>query len=75
MVFRNIETLFDSFEEPHERSKLQEMFLFFVVLTGVLILKKSNFYYTRLIPFRVSRVGGAHLHGFAPRPTQSRLQR
>jgi len=25
--------------------------------------------------FRVSRVSGAHLRGFAPRPTQSRLQR
>jgi len=37
--------------------------------------KKSNLHYTRLIPFRVSRVDGAHLRGFAPRPTQSRLQR
>jgi len=36
---------------------------------------KSNLYYTRLIPFRVSRESGAHLRGFASRPTQSRLQR
>jgi len=27
---------------------------------------KSNLCYTRLIPFRVSRVNGAHLCGFAP---------
>jgi len=27
--------------------------------------KKSNLHYTRLIPFRVSRVGGAHLRSFA----------
>jgi len=32
---------------------------------------KSNFYYTRLIPFRVSRVSGAHRHeAFAPGPMQ-----
>jgi len=37
--------------------------------------KKSNLHYTRLIPFRVSRVSGAYLRGFAPRPTQLRLQR
>jgi len=29
------------------------------------VLQKSNLYYTRLIPFRVSRVSGAHLRGFA----------
>jgi len=34
--------------------------------------KKSNLCYTRLIPFRVS---DAHLRGFTPEPTQSRLQR
>jgi len=28
--------------------------------------RKSNLHYTRLIPFRVSRVSGAHLRGFAP---------
>jgi len=28
---------------------------------------KLNLYYTRLIPFRVLRVSGAHLRGFAPR--------
>jgi len=27
---------------------------------------KSNLYYTRLILFRVSRVSGTHLRGFAP---------
>jgi len=27
--------------------------------------EKSNLRYTRLIPFRVSRVSGAHLRGFA----------
>jgi len=27
---------------------------------------KSNLHYTRLIPFRVSRVRGIHLRGFAP---------
>jgi len=31
--------------------------------------KKSYLYYTRLIHFRVSRVSGAHLRGFAPEPT------
>jgi len=36
---------------------------------------KSNLYYTRLIPFQVSRVSGAHLCGFAPRPILSKLQR
>jgi len=30
---------------------------------------KSNLYYTRLIPFRVSRVSCARLRGFAPGPT------
>jgi len=39
------------------------------------VKKKLNLYYTRLIPFRVSRVSGAHLRGFAPRPIQSSLQR
>jgi len=29
-------------------------------------IKKSNLRYTRLIHFRVSRVSGAHLRGFAP---------
>jgi len=29
---------------------------------------KSNLHYTRLIPFRMSRVSGAHLRGFAPGP-------
>jgi len=33
--------------------------------------QKSNLRYTRIIPFRVSRVSGAHVRGFAPRPTQS----
>jgi len=28
-------------------------------------IKKSNLRYTGLIPFRVSRVSGAHSHGFA----------
>jgi len=28
---------------------------------------KSNLHYTRLIPFRVSRVSGAHLRGFVTR--------
>jgi len=32
-------------------------------------IKKSKFHYTRLIPFRVSRVSGAQLRGFAPRST------
>jgi len=31
--------------------------------------KKSNLHYTRLIPFQVSRVSGAHLRGFVPEPT------
>jgi len=31
-------------------------------------IKKSNLYYTRFIPFWVSRVSGAHLRGFAPGP-------
>jgi len=31
--------------------------------------QKSNFCYTRLIPYLVSRVSGAHVRGFAPRPT------
>jgi len=33
------------------------------------IKSKSNLHYTRLIPFRMSRVSGAHLRGFAPGPT------
>jgi len=32
-------------------------------------IKKSNLYYTRLIPFRVSGVSDAHLRSFAPGPT------
>jgi len=32
-------------------------------------IKKSNLCYTRLIPFRVSQVSDAHLHGFAPELT------
>jgi len=35
-----------------------------------IIKSKSNLRYTRLIPFRVSRVSSAHLRGFAPRPTR-----
>jgi len=31
--------------------------------------QKSNLLYTRLIPFRVSRVNDAYLRGFAPDPT------
>jgi len=34
--------------------------------------KKSN-HYTRLIPFRVSRVSGAHLHSFVPGPTRIKV--
>jgi len=30
---------------------------------------KSNLHYTRLIPFRMSGVSGAQLHGFPPVPT------
>jgi len=30
--------------------------------------QKTNFYYTRLISFRVSRVSSTHLRGFAPGP-------
>jgi len=37
--------------------------------------KKSNLHFTRLIPFWVSQVNGAHLRGFVPRPIQSKLQR
>jgi len=33
------------------------------------ISKKWNLHYTRLIPFLVSRMSGAHLRGFASRPT------
>jgi len=36
---------------------------------GRIRIKKSNLYYTRLIPFWVSRVSGAHLRGFASGPT------
>jgi len=32
-------------------------------------IKKSNLSYSRIIPIRMSRVRGAHLRGFAPRPT------
>jgi len=32
-------------------------------------IKKSNLRYTRLIPFRASRVSGAQLRGSAPGPT------
>jgi len=31
--------------------------------------KKSNLCYTRLAPFQVLRMNGAHLHSFAPGPT------
>jgi len=31
--------------------------------------QKSNLNFTRLIPFRVSRVSSAHLRGFPPWPT------
>jgi len=33
------------------------------------VLKKSNFRYTRLMPFRVSRVSGAHFREFTPEIT------
>jgi len=33
------------------------------------LMLKSNLRCTRIIPFWVSRVNGAHLRGFAPRPT------
>jgi len=38
-------------------------------------IKKSLLYCTRLIPFRVSRVRGAHLLDFTPGTTLQRLQR
>jgi len=41
-------------------------------MKDMMVFKSS---YTRLIPFRVSQVSGTLLRGFAPRPTESRLQR
>jgi len=41
-------------------------------ITGSQKKNKSSLY--SLNTFRVTRVSGAHLRGFAPRPTQSRLQ-
>jgi len=38
-------------------------------------LQKKNLGYTRLIPFLVSRVSGAHLLDFAPGTIFQRLQR
>jgi len=51
-------------------SRFNSLFrLLFYVFRTTRKIKILNLHYARLIPFPVSRVSGAHLSGFAPRPT------